>query len=31
MSNEDEEEVLDMMDEGPKRRSQTSTMSLAGL
>ena len=30
-SDEDEEEVLAMVDEGTKRRSQTSSMSLAGL
>ena len=30
-SDEDEEAVLVTMDEGPKRRSQTSPMSLAGL
>ena len=31
MSDEDEEEVLATMDEGPKRRSRTSPMSLVGL
>ena len=31
MSNEDEEEVLAIMDEGPKQTSQTSPMSLVGL
>ena len=31
MSDEDEEGVLATMDEGPKRRSRTSPMSLAGL
>ena len=30
-SGEDEEGVLAIMDEGPKRRSRTSPMSLAGL
>ena len=30
-SDEDEEEVLSTMVEGPKRRSQTSPMSLVGL
>ena len=31
MSDEDEEGVLAMIDERPKRRSRTSTMSLDGL
>ena len=31
MSNEDEEGVLAIMDEGPKQRSQTSPTSLVGL
>ena len=31
MNDEDEEGVFDMMDEGPKQRSRTSPMSLAGL
>ena len=31
MDEEDEEGVLTTMDEGPKHRSQTSPMSLAGL
>ena len=31
MSDDDEEGVLATMDEGPKQRSQTSPMSLAGL
>ena len=31
MSDEDENEVLAMMDEGPKQSSWTSLMSLVGL